>query len=356
MRVLIVSDTSEWLKDSVPTLGGLERQVYYTAQYLKRNGVHADISNLYFEGLWTDDIQSYDIVHIFNTGGPKGALIMLSRLAKAMAKKVIFTPVYWPPSKLRQILEEHGERVEESAIERQVRNAMRTLISLADCIAVNARMEWDATCEDLGIHPDAKPVFVVPNAIDLDSLDEIIESPFKGKDYVFCAGRLEWRKNQFGLAKAIKILNKRGHRLNLLLAGANVADRRLREVLHEALNGVSAAYIGEQPPPVIYGAMASAKVYCQPSFYETPGLASLEAAALGVPLVVGGWGSEPEYFGSLAEYCVPSDPVFIADAIERAIAADPVRWKTLKDFVRKNYNYNVAAEKLLKIYQNMCGM
>lgn len=353
MRVLIVADTSEWLKGSVPTLGGLERQVYYTAEYLRANGVHADIANVYFEGLTPETIGQYDIVHIFNTGGPKGALIMVAHMAKALAKKVIFTPVYWPPDKLLEELDRHGVRVMVHKDKNQWRVPMRRLIESADIIVPNASMEWEATCKDLGIAYDAKPVFVVHNAISLEELGVIVESPFKGKDYVFCAGRLEWRKNQYNLAKAMKILYGRGHKLGLLLAGENAADDVFLSLLKKELEGVQAAWIGTQPASVIYGAMVSARVYCQPSFYETPGLASLEAAALGVPLVVGAWGSEPEYFGSLAEYCIPTDPVSIADAIERALAADPVRWKTLSGVVKRNFTYEAAAEKLLAIYKNV---
>lgn len=353
MKILMIADTSEWLKGAVPTLGGLERQVYYIRQHLEAKGLEATLANLYFEGLTHDDIAPYDLVHIYNTGGPKGALLMALDTAKRLGKPVVFTPVYWPPSRLRQEMEKHGACVRESFLEQYVRGAMRRLVAGADAIAVNARLEWEAILGDLGISYD-RPVLVVPNAIDMQELEHVVESPFRGKRYVFCAGRIEWRKNQYGLAHAIKLLKaKWGLDMNLLLAGENTADARLLEVLKRALDGVPAAYIGAQPAPVIYGAMLSAAVYCQPSFYETPGLASLEAAALGVPLVVGCWGSEMEYFGSLAEYCVPNDPESIAEAIVRALSSDAVRWETLKRHVRRQYTYEAAAQQLCDLYRSL---
>lgn len=352
MNVLIVCDTAEWLKNAKPTLGGLERQVWWTAEYLRRNGCHVVVSNLYFDGLFPDDMKEYDIIHFFNTGGPKGALIMAMGMAKEMGKRVIFTPVYWPPSKLVQELGNCGVIVHERDIE-YLRSGVRRLIETADVIVANAHVEWKATCDDLGLSSDIKPVFIVHNAIDPDELKHVADEPFRGKHYVFCAGRIEWRKNQIGLAMAVKILNGRGHNVNLLLAGAYAGDSILQEKLKRALQGIRAAWIGEQPAEVVYGAMRHALVYCQPSFYETPGLASLEAAALGRPLVVGGWGSEPEYFGDLAEYCVPTDWESIANAIELAMQAPPKRRHDLQKLVLHEYTYSVAAQKLLRIYRNL---
>lgn len=351
MKVLIIADTIERLGKSVPYFGGLERQVHYTAEYLNRAGIEADLKNVFWEGLSSADMARYDLVHIFNTGGPKGMLITAALLAREAGKKVIFTPVYWPPDKLLSEMEKHNCKPNLDMVQEAIKAPLGKLISLADVVVANAHSEWIAICLDLEIRPDCKPVFIVPNAIALEEMDTIVETPFKGKDYVLCVGRIEWRKNQHNLAEAMKILYCRGHQLGLLLAGAQSADAAFLNVLQRSLEGVQAAWIGQQPAPVIYGAMVSAKVYCQPSFYETPGLAALEAAALGVPLVTGSWGSEREYFGALAEYCIPNDPVSIADAIERALAADRVRWRTLSEAVKREFTYEAAVQKLKRIYQ-----
>lgn len=355
MKVLIVADTYARLAKGIPSFGGLEKQVYYTAKHLRAMGVQADLVNVYYSGLSRHDIASYDIVHIFNTGGPKGALIMVQALAQEQGIPVIFTPVYWPPNALKKNLKLFGVHIIEEEIEDTIRAPLRTLISRSSAIIVNARAEWNATVEDLGIDDEGIPVYVVYNAIDLQELENVVETPFKDKEYVLCVGRIEWRKNQIGLAQALKVLAQHGRKLNLLLIGAYSGDNRLKVQLEKALNGVMAAWIGEQPPPVVLGAMRAAQVYCQPSFYETPGLAALEAAALGKPVVVGGWGSEREYFGDLVEYGRPDSPEEIADAIERAMDSPPERWQRLAAHVRTHYTYEVAAQETLKAYKCVLG-
>jgi glycosyltransferase involved in cell wall biosynthesis len=55
-----------------------------------------------------------------------------------------------------------------------------------------------------------------------------------------------------------------------------------------------------------------------PSWFETTGLSSLEAAAMGCNLVITDKGDTKEYFGNHAIYCSPSSPDSIYAAVEKA--------------------------------------
>ena len=93
----------------------------------------------------------------------------------------------------------------------------------------------------------------------------------------------------------------------------------------------------------------SALVHCCPSWYETPGLASLEALACGCRIVTTSLGSAREYFGAHALYCEPNDVKSIATSVSQALGAAPAP-RVAADF-RDRYNWLAAAEQTLKAYR-----
>ena len=68
--------------------------------------------------------------------------------------------------------------------------------------------------------------------------------------------------------------------------------------------------------PLLASAYAAARVFALPCWFETPGLAALEAALAGCAVVITPYGSTREYFGDLVEYARPDRP----GEIERALA------------------------------------
>ncbi len=60
--------------------------------------------------------------------------------------------------------------------------------------------------------------------------------------------------------------------------------------------------------PLLASAYAAARVFALPSWFETPGLAALEAALAGCAVVITPYGSTREYFGDLVEYARPHRP------------------------------------------------
>jgi glycosyltransferase involved in cell wall biosynthesis len=117
------------------------------------------------------------------------------------------------------------------------------------------------------------------------------------------------------------------------LRAAMPADRELRAVLGLAADRPDAHELHARaagPPVVVVDAptdadlareMASAAVFCLPSFSEGFGLPALEAMACGTPVVVGDGGALPEVVGDAGIVCAP-DPDAIAGGLRRALA-DP---------------------------------
>ncbi len=88
-----------------------------------------------------------------------------------------------------------------------------------------------------------------------------------------------------------------------------------------------------------------------PSWFETTGLSSLEAAAMGCNLVITRKGDTEEYFGDMAYYCEPDDISSIREAVLNAYSA-PKNPK-LKDHILENYTWNKTAEQTLNAYKTV---
>jgi glycosyltransferase involved in cell wall biosynthesis len=86
-----------------------------------------------------------------------------------------------------------------------------------------------------------------------------------------------------------------------------------------------------------------------PSWYDTPGLTSLEAFVSGCPVVVTEFGSPREYFGSLATYCSPTDYASIRTAVEKASGLRP-SVETRQQF-QERFSWQRAAEATAAAYK-----
>ncbi len=101
----------------------------------------------------------------------------------------------------------------------------------------------------------------------------------------------------------------------------------------------------------LYSLYSKAKVHVLPSWFETTGLSSLEAAAMGCNIVVTDKGDVREYFGDLAYYCEPDSPDSIAVAIQSALQNEVN--KKLQEKVFKEYTWEKAAEQTLAAYKKV---
>jgi len=92
-----------------------------------------------------------------------------------------------------------------------------------------------------------------------------------------------------------------------------------------------------------------AKVHVLPSWFETTGLSSIEAAVMGCNIVITDKGDTVEYFGDDAFYCDPSSPDSILRAIQKAgAAAEPAK---LRERILARHTWKQAAIQTLKAYQ-----
>ena len=354
--------------------GGDTVQLEKTKMELEKLGVEVDFS-LDFE----PDLSNYDLVHLSNVTRIQETYLHVKN-AKKQGKPIVLSTIYWPMDEferlgqvgIRKFINSHVKIDTEEKIkaiarylkDKNSRNeATRNLwkigytkmqkyvVDNVDYFLPNSEMEMDEFCKSFGVEKDRYKV--IPNAIDADiarKQDEVeIPKEFeKYRNAIICVGRIEPRKNQLSLVKALDNSNYK-----LILVGA-VSDNQksyfneIKEIMDRNPNFY---YISKIENSKLYQLYKVCKVSTLPSWLDTPGLVSLEAAAMGCNLAISSKGSTTEYFINMAEYCLPDDINGIRSAIDRAYAK-PQNDK-LKNRIFENYTWKIAGQKTLEAYKTI---
>ena len=88
-----------------------------------------------------------------------------------------------------------------------------------------------------------------------------------------------------------------------------------------------------------------------PSWFETPGLAALEAALAGTAVVLTPNGCTREYFGDRVEYARPNRPREVAQSLDRAWNEGPS--PGLKAWIGSHYPWTVVAKRTAEAYDHV---
>jgi glycosyltransferase involved in cell wall biosynthesis len=102
---------------------------------------------------------------------------------------------------------------------------------------------------------------------------------------------------------------------------------------------------------LLASAYAAARVFALPSWFETPGLAALEAALAGTAIVITPFGSTREYFGHRVRYARPGRIGEISTAVLRTWSQGPD--PGLADFIASNYLWPEVARKTAEVYDQV---
>lgn len=354
--------------------GGDTVQLEKTKMELEKLGVEVDFS-LDFE----PDLSNYDLVHLSNVTRIQETYLHVKN-AKKQGKPIVLSTIYWPMDEferlgqvgIRKFINSHVKIDTEEKIkaiarylkDKNSRNeATRNLwkigytkmqkyvVDNVDYFLPNSEMEMDEFCKSFGVEKDRYKV--IPNAIDADiarKQDEVeIPKEFeKYRNAIICVGRIEPRKNQLSLVKA---LDKSNYKLILVGAVSDNQKSYFNEIKEIMDRNPNFYYISKIENSKLYQLYKVCKVSTLPSWLDTPGLVSLEAAAMGCNLAISSKGSTTEYFINMAEYCLPDDINGIRSAIDRAYAK-PQNDK-LKNRIFENYTWKIAGQKTLDAYKTI---
>lgn len=142
----------------------------------------------------------------------------------------------------------------------------------------------------------------------------LFELSFDIKDFVLCVGRLELRKNQLMLLHALE-----ESELPIVFAdGGFTYQPEYADLCHSFKRRGRTVFTGRLADELLVSAYHACRVHCLPSWFELPGLVSLEAARYGCPIVASSWGCLPDYLGDSCEWCSPEHPESIRNAVLKA--------------------------------------
>jgi glycosyltransferase involved in cell wall biosynthesis len=325
--------------------GGGEVQLIETARHLEGLG-HAVRPFV----PWIDRIEQSRLLHLF---GMSREGLELARVARSRGVAVVVSPICWleprafgplAGSRLGGI----GARLKWLARGVAPRGLgwRGSLLRLADLVLPNSEAEADQLVSRFGADRDR--VEVVPNGVDrrFDGADPAVaRERFGAEPFALFVGRIEPRKNVMGAIQAARRAGRRLVVIGGVVPGHEDYARRCGKAGGSAVTWVGAVAATD---PLLASSYAAARVLVLPSWFETPGLAALEAALAGCAVVITPYGSTREVFGDRVRYARPDRVGEIAEAISDAWSVGPDA--SLRDHVRSLYLWDRVARRTAEAY------
>ncbi|MGI8751453.1 MAG: glycosyltransferase family 4 protein [Acidimicrobiales bacterium] len=178
-----------------------------------------------------------------------------------------------------------------------------------------------AIVEAYGVDPDrvvVAPPSVDPVFLNAPSAHDFLAAHGVKGPYLVAIGGAPRRGLRVAVA-AWKRLRADGLDVDLVVGGAEDPGR-----------APGLIYVGRVGDSDWAGVLKGASALCYPTRFEGYGMPALEAAACGVPVVCGRIGPLPEVLGDAAEWCDPTKPQSVADALARVVS-DSGRHRDLRD-------------------------
>jgi glycosyltransferase involved in cell wall biosynthesis len=343
MRILLVPYPDTWGIE-----GGHKTQLFQTARALRDAGAIVAIGDIRLAGSsW------FDVVHYF--GDPRPLLAMGRPKARFVVSPIYFPAWFdfgplrwrggcttWITAHLRRRLEKvkHPGRGRREWAEVAARIAA---MAQADVIVTNSQAETRLLESDAG--KSLPSVRVAHNGVDpsfFTGSEERGRALLGPDPFVLCVGRIEPRKNQLTLARAMRSVPRRLVLLGTILPGNEGYLRACKAALPALVHH---SHVGDLLPHVY----AAADAHVLPSWYETTGLTTLEALAAGTPCVAGRGPCVDYYFEDAPAVRLhrPGDQRGLRDSVLEALEAPRDQGRELA----ARYTWERAAQELMDAYR-----
>jgi len=344
------------------TLGGDSIQALSTAKFLRMRGVEVDVLHAH----QNPDYSQYDIMHFFNIIRPDDILRHINQTNIPIAISTIFVdygyyknagnhPAY--PFLFKLFSADHIEYLKRIA--RSIKNgeifpsskyllkghrkSVVEILNRSNVLLPNSSSELKRLCEYYPVNTQAE---IIPNGIDKTIFNRKVNHQFRIPNKVIIVGRIEVRKNQLNLIRA---LNGTEFRLHIIGKAAPNHINYLNQCIKEA--GPNIKFHHHVSETELLEHYETAAIHAMPSRFETTGLSSLEAAFMGCALVISDKGDTKEYFENMAEYADPENPSDILAKVRKA-SANGFN-SNLYNKIQDNYTWEIAAEKTLQAYEKI---
>jgi glycosyltransferase involved in cell wall biosynthesis len=354
MKVALIARSSLY---SAP--GGDTIQVISMAKHLETFGIAASIQ-LTHEPICYDD---YDLLHFFNITRPADIIYHIQRSPKPYVAspnlvrfceydqnhRTGFTGMVF--RKLKPDCIEYFKAIARhlngsdkiksiSYLWKGQRKSIRTILKNASMVLPNSGMENTMLRGLYGVSPHFS---IIPNGID-PKLFAYDRAAKKDENLVLCIARIEGLKNQLNLIKA---LNRT--RFTLLIIGSYAVNQQAYYQSCKNSAASNIVFLNHLSQAELVPYYQKAKVHILPSWFETCGLSTLEAAVMGCNVIVTNKGYTREFFGDHALYCDPASPSSILGAVQKASVQG--HDEALRSKILDNYTWQLAAARTAQAYQ-----
>jgi glycogen synthase len=203
---------------------------------------------------------------------------------------------------------------------------------------------------------------VIPNGVDLSDFDrpadadEIRHQMVRGDErMLFFAGRLEYEKGVQTILDALPLLESKGHKARLFVAGVGTHAEALQARVQELGLGDRVTFLGFIPESELRRYYAAADVALVPSLYEPFGMVALETMAADTPCIVADTGGLKELVvhDATGLRFTPGDATDLAATIDRLFTDAKLHHRLTVDARRmldEQFNWRAIARRTVDVY------
>ena len=328
--------------------GGGENQLVQSGIHLEELGVPVRLFSP-----WTDRLETARVLHLF---GMSREGLELAQIANKRNVPVVLSPICWYEPRALAALELGLPRKLASlagwglrSIAPTVPSWKRELLQLADFVLPNSRSEAIQLVRLFGVCREQ--IRVVPNGVSpsiASASPDLFHARWGTAPFVLFVGRIEPRKNPLALIKAVRRLG-----LRLVVIGEAPPGCDEYERVCRSAGGSHVSWLGrlDHHDPVLASAYTAARVFALPSWFETPGLAALEAGLSGCPIAITPYGSTRDYFGDMVHYARPDREPEIRRAVMKCWEDGPDA--RLSRSIATNYLWPNVAQITAEVYDHV---
>jgi glycosyltransferase involved in cell wall biosynthesis len=293
------------------------------------------------------NITAFDVVHTHSLFS--FAPIMAARIARRAGVPYVLRPL--------GVLAQYGMEQRRPKLKRMSFNLLeRGLIESAAAVHFTSRLE-QAQAEALGLKCRS---VMIPLGVDIQT--EAISPRWQANSErieLLFLSRIDPVKNLEGLLRAMAIVCRQDARVFLRIGGDGETDyvESLKSLAAELGIAERVAWLGYVSGERKKAELSNAKVFVQPSYSESFGIATIEALAAGLPTIVSdGVATHQEIVSANAGIVTGSDAESIAHGILRFLA-QPEIWNAMSQAARRlaveQFSLDAMGEGLESLYHDI---
>lgn len=331
-----------------PTHGsGLGMQFRETCRALRAQGEHITLAT-------ETSLVTPNIVHLFDAPDIFFALHSFAQ-ARAHHAPIVVNPIYWNSDRfyaegLPQADPPQGAGAEleqqlRDALRHAERAAQRVLFRHATALIAMSPSEKELLARDFEVPRER--ICIATDGIDArfaSATPNAFVEKYGVRDFVLCAARVEIRKNQWNLVRALREEN-----VTLVFAGETLAPSYRALCEHAARGGrVRVLFLDALDTEMLASAYAAARVHTLASWHDCAPFTPLEAAVARCSIAMSTESGARDYFQNDAHYFDPAHLDEIRNAVRAAMDTRPA--PTLRERLLRDCTWTRCAEQTRAAY------